>query len=147
MKRLSQRILELIPRSCGTSLKSCIDKVNCYLRGWLGYFRICTEEGAKRFQRYDARIRRRLRAIIVRQKGKRPRFLYRHLRSCGVPLGLAHKAAFSRRGAWFMSAIFGVHRAYGNVWFARRVVTLWHEWQSLNPPNGVSGEQKMLFST
>jgi group II intron reverse transcriptase/maturase len=147
MQRLCQRIRELTARTWGGSLKSCFEQVNRYLRGWSGYFRICTEEGARRFQRYDARIRRRLRAIIVRQKGKRPRFLYRHLRSCGVPMGLARKAAFCCRGTWFKSATFGVHRAYGNAWFAGRLVSLWHQWQSLNPPQRVSSEQQTLFST
>ena len=146
-QRLCQRIRELTPGTWGGSLTSCIEQVNRYLRGWFGYFRICTENGAKRFQRYDAHIRRRLRAIIVRQKGRRPRFLYRHLRSCGVPKGLAHKAAYCRRGAWFKSATFGVHRAYGNAWFAGRVVTLWHEWRTANASKWVSSEQQMLFST
>ena len=107
VERLSRRIWELIPRVWGGSLQSCMDNANRYLRGWFGCFRICTEEGAKRFQRYDARICRRLRAIIVRQKGRRLRFLYRHLRSCGVPLGLAAKAAFAVAGAGSSAPLLG----------------------------------------
>ena len=78
-------------------MAECIGKVNCYLRGWFGYFRLCTEEGISSFEGYDAHIRRRIRALIVRQK-KRPRHLYRHLRERGVPEGAAAKTAFQRRG-------------------------------------------------
>ena len=146
-QRLNQRIRELTPRSWGGSLTSCIDRVNRYLRGWFGYFRNCTETGARRFDRYDARIRRRLRAILVRQKGKRPRFLYRHLRSRGVPKGPARKTAYCCRGVWYKSATYGMHRAHGNAWFFEHVVTLCHEWRRLHPPKRVSGEQLALFVT
>jgi aspartyl-tRNA(Asn)/glutamyl-tRNA(Gln) amidotransferase subunit A len=37
--------------------------VNRYLEGWIGSFRICTEESESLFRRFDAHIRRRLRAI------------------------------------------------------------------------------------
>jgi RNA-directed DNA polymerase len=92
-ERLGTRIRELTPRTWGQSVADCIEKVNRYLRGWFGYFRLCTAEGLLGFGRFDARIRRRIRAVIVRQK-KRPRHLYRHLVSRGVSRGTAAKAAF-----------------------------------------------------
>lgn len=145
-QRLSRRIRELTPRTWGSSLRACMEQVNRYLRGWYGYFRLCTERGARRFERFDARVRRRLRAIIVRQKGRRPRYLYRHLRACGVPAGMAHKTAFRRRGVWHQSATYGMHRAYGNDWFADRVVTLARLWEQDHPsPSRVSGRQLGLF--
>jgi group II intron reverse transcriptase/maturase len=142
--RLSTRIRELTPRRYGQSVASCIEKVNRYLRGWLGYFRLCTEEGSASFGRYDAHIRRRIRAIIVRQK-KRPRHLYRHLLSRGVPGGSAAKAAFSGRGIWHRSASYGVHRGYPNSWFASRLLSLKEEWRRLHLPKQVSSQQRMLF--
>src|SRR5205085_105240 len=72
------KIRELTPRSWGQSLRNCFEKINEYFRGWVGHFRICTEEGASEFRRHDAHLQRRLRAIIIHQK-KRARFLYRHL--------------------------------------------------------------------
>ena len=53
-----------------------------YLNGWVAHFWLCTEEATKALRAVDAHIRRRLRAIIIRQR-KRPRFLFRHLRSRG----------------------------------------------------------------
>ncbi len=41
-KRLRERIVELTPRPQGWSLQAIITKVNSYLDGWLGHFRVCT---------------------------------------------------------------------------------------------------------
>src|SRR5262249_42961147 len=131
--RLATRIPELTPRTWGQSVAACFEKVNSYLRGWLGYFRLCTEEGISSFGGYDAHIRRRIRAVIVRQK-KRPRHLYRHLKERGVSEGMAAKTAFHRRGPWHRSASFGMHKAYPNSWFAARLVSLAEEWRRLHPP-------------
>ncbi|MCP4772940.1 MAG: hypothetical protein GY880_01740, partial [Planctomycetaceae bacterium] len=76
---------ELTPRNWGGSFDSCVLRVNRYLNGWIGYFRLCTGTGSFGF--VDARIPRRLRALIVRQK-KRPRHLYRHLLRRGISRGL-----------------------------------------------------------
>lgn len=38
------RIRELTPRVWGQSLTTCLDGLDRYLRGWSGYFRLCTEE-------------------------------------------------------------------------------------------------------
>ncbi|MFW6039225.1 MAG: group II intron reverse transcriptase/maturase [bacterium] len=145
-QRLNQRIRALTPRQWGSSLNACIGQLNRYLRGWYGYFRLCTERGARRFTRYDARIRRRLRAIIVRQKGRRPRYLYRHLRQCGVSAGSVAKTAFGRRGPWFQSFTYGMHKAYGNTWFHDRVFTLWRMWEREHSDRAwVSSRQLGLF--
>ena len=37
-ERLRQRLKELTPRNRGQSFDECIQRVNVYLRGWLGYF-------------------------------------------------------------------------------------------------------------
>ena len=142
--RMDLRIRELTPRAWGQSVAACIDKVNGYLRGWFGYFRLCTAEGMIAFGTFDAHIRRRIRAVIVRQK-KRPRHLYRHLLSRGVSIGMAAKAAFQRRGIWHRSATFGMSKAYPNKWFAERLVSLKEEWQRLHPPEQVSYKQLLLF--
>ena len=144
-KRLNRRIRELTPRSWGSSLNACMAQVNRYLRGWYGYFRLCTEEGAKRFSRIDAHVRRRLRAIIIQHKRRRPRFLYRHLRSRDVPRGAAASAAYRRCGSWKRSNLPGITRAYRNAWFHERLVTLAHQWQADHMPPRVSGQQLELF--
>ena len=128
--RMSVRLRELTPRNWGGSFDSCVECVNSYLRGWIGYFRLCTDTGS--FDNFDAHIRRRLRAILVRQK-KRPRHLYRHLLRRGISRGMAKKSAYEIRGHWKRSSSFGIHKAYSNAWFAKRLVNLRVQWQSFQP--------------
>jgi group II intron reverse transcriptase/maturase len=145
VQRLKCRIRELTPRTWGGSLKACLKQANQYLRGWLAHFRICTEKGARSFRPFDAHLRRRLRMIISRQKGRRPRYLYRHLRARGVSHGAAWPAAYCRRGPWNRSNRPGMTRAYPNAWFSERLISLWTEWHRLNPPARALGQQLELF--
>jgi group II intron reverse transcriptase/maturase len=142
-ERLDTKIRELTPRSWGQSVKSCMEALNVYLKGWAAYFRLCTAEGAVLFRRFDAHIRRRIRVIILRQK-KRPRYLYRHLVACGVKPSTAAATAFQRRGPWNRSNRPGMTMAYRNHWFAERLVSLATEWHRFHAPRRVSG-QAMLF--
>ncbi len=146
-QRIRDRIRELTPRNWGRSLGSCIARLNRYLRGWEGYFgRLCTQSGVYCFKAYDSHIRRRLRAIIVRQK-RRPRYLFRHLLRRGVRRKYAVVTAFSQRRAWSQSISTGMHRAYPNAWFESRVYTLWNEWQRKHPgPFMASDGQYLLFT-
>ncbi len=137
--RLDRRIRELTPRNWGASIDDCIDRANRYLQGWVGYFRLCTEEGATLFARYDAHIRRRMRAIIVRQRG-RPRYLYRHLVSRGASRRSAARAAWRSCGIWKKSNLPGVTLAYGNAWFHERLVSLWTSWQQVDSLVTASGQ-------
>lgn len=136
-------IRALTPRNWGHSLDACLAQVNEYLQGWLGYFQLCTIEGAELFRRFDAHIRRRIRAIVIRQK-KRGRNLHRHLRSRGVSGGAATKAAWSHRGVWARSNSFGLTKAYPNAWFAEHLVSLWATWQERNAPATASGQLSMF---
>ncbi len=128
--RLKVRVRELTPRNWGGSFDSCVQRVNRYLNGWIGYFRLCT--GTSSFGNVDAHIRRRLRALLVRQK-KRPRHLYRHLLRRGISRGMAWKSAYGIRGHWKRSSSFGIHKAYGNAWFADRLVNLRVRWHDFHP--------------
>ncbi|MBX3421764.1 MAG: hypothetical protein KF752_09445 [Pirellulaceae bacterium] len=78
-----------------------VERANRYLTGWVGYFRLCTSPSS--FSNFDAHIRRRLRAILVRQK-KRSRHLYRHLQTRGVSRGQAWKTAYQIRSVWKRSS-------------------------------------------
>jgi hypothetical protein len=142
-QRLDDRIRELTPRTYGQSLCKCLQDLNRYLQGWFNYFRVCTSEGAKLFWRFDAHIRRRLRAIIVSRQ-KRPRYLYRHLVRRGVSKRSAAGSAYRRCGLWRRSNLPGITQAYPNAWFARRLVSLWAEWTRFHPVLSVS-QQRLLF--
>jgi len=142
-ERLNQKIQDLTPATWGRSLAACFEGLNGYLRGWSAYNRICTEEGAKVFSRFDAHIRRRVRRIIVQHK-KRPRHLFRHLLARGVSREAAADTAYSRRGAWHRSNRPGMTWAYPNLWFAGKLLSLRSEWRLHNPPVLASG-QRQLF--
>ena len=144
-ERIKSRVKEMTPRTWGGSLQSCMDKLNSYLKGWAAYYRICSEEGAAKMRVIDAHIRRRLRAIIIRQK-KRPRFLYRHLLTRKVPEKMAARTAFERRGVWNRSNRRGMTLAYPNDWFHERMESLWMMWVRFNPPPLVSSESQMSFA-
>ncbi|MBN1630815.1 MAG: hypothetical protein JW990_13710 [Thermoleophilia bacterium] len=122
-KRIGTKIRELTPRNLGRSLDDCIRCLDEYLRGWYGHFRLCTLEAQRSFGNLDAHIRRRLRAIVIRQR-KRPRYLFRHLRKRGVSVRAASRVAWRDRGTWYKSNLRGMTQGYPNVWFHSRLFTL-----------------------
>ena len=142
-ERMDRRIRELTPRTWGQSLSTCFTETNRYVRGWIGYFRLCTEDQLTPLHKFDAHIRRRIRAMIIRQK-KRPRHLYRHLRACDVSVKAACQTAYPRTGIWRRSISTGIHQAYPNAWFAERLLSLKEQWHMLNPQR-VFVQQQRLF--
>jgi RNA-directed DNA polymerase len=143
-EQMDAKIRELTPRMWGQSPTRCIERLNIYLRGWSGYFRICTEENVYRLHVWDAHIRRRLRAILVRQK-KRPRHLYRHLQHRGASSRAATHTAWCRKGVWYRSNSSGMTAAYRNAWFHERLVSLVSTWEELNPRPKLASGQTLLF--
>jgi len=73
MKRIRERVKELTPRGrCHADIRDVIASLNPVLRGWGNYF--ATGNAAKRFNQLDSYVYRRLRALLVKRKG-------RHLRA------------------------------------------------------------------
>ena len=128
-KRIAQRIRELTPRNWGNSLRRCISQINAYLRGWIGFFGICTTSAERTFTNLDAHIRRRLRAIQLKH-WKCKRTIVRKL----IGLGVRPKTAWRRvyeghKSLWALSHDAAVHRGLRNAYFAERglvsVAALW----------------------
>lgn len=113
-ERIDDKIRELTPRNWGGSLKACITRVNTYLIGWLGFFGICTAEVERTLHNLDAHIRRRLRAIQLKQwksKSTIARRLIRH----GIRSKSAWRSVYDgRKSIWAMSHMATVHRALPN---------------------------------
>lgn len=126
-------IRELTPPNWGRSMTSCMADLSRYLNGWMAHYRLCTAEAAPGFGVIDAHVRRRLRAIIVRQK-KRPRFLFRHLLSRKVSRKAAAGTAYCGKGAWSKSNRPAMTKAYPPAWFRERMVSLTARWHELNRP-------------
>lgn len=66
-ERIDRKIRELTRRSRGDTIDACITNINVYTRGWMGFFGICTVGEERLISSLDARIRRRLRAIQLKQ--------------------------------------------------------------------------------
>ncbi len=132
-RRLKETVREMTPPNWGRSITTCMAEISRYLTGWMSYFRLCTAEATNGLGAIDAHIRRRVRAIIVRQR-KRARFLYRHLISRSVSRKAAAGCAYCGKRAWAKSNRPGMTRAYPPAWFAGRMVSLKARWRDLNPP-------------
>ena len=132
-RRLMTTIREKTPPNWGRSITSCMEGRSRYLNGWMSHFRICTPEAVTGLSAIDAHARRRIRAIIVRQK-KRSRFLFRHLISKGSSRKAAAGCAYCGKGAWFKSNRYAMTRTYPNAWFKGRVASLTARWHDLNHP-------------
>jgi RNA-directed DNA polymerase len=124
-ERIDSRIRELTPRNWGNALKACINQLNGYLDGWLNFFGICTDEVEKTLQTLDAHIRRRLRAIQLKQ-WKRKRTIARKLIQHGIRPTTAWRSVYGgRKSTWAMSHMSTVDRALPNShWDERGLVPL-----------------------
>ena len=133
-RRLRARIKELTPRLWGNSLRACIRGVTRYLRGWMGFFHICTEATLVVFGSVDAHVRRRLRAIQLAQ-WKSKRTIARRFIQLGMRRNTAYRAVY--QGAhrlWYLSRHPG-NWALRNAYFAHRGLVslkeLWHRHHEL----------------
>ncbi len=128
--RVYDKVRELTPRNWGRSLNECIQRINTYLRGWIGFFGICTYAVKRTLQQIDARIRRRLRAIVLKQC-KRKRTMVRRM----IKLGVSRRAAWrgiykEHRSIWALSHTPVVERGLSNSWFAEKdLLSLEDEWK------------------
>jgi group II intron reverse transcriptase/maturase len=100
LERLKGRIREITSRTRAMTMKERIEKLNTYLMGWIGYFRLAAAK--KHCAELDGWIRRRLRMCLWKQ-WKTPKTRLRNLRARGVPEWAALKMANSQRGSWEMS--------------------------------------------
>jgi RNA-directed DNA polymerase len=133
-KRIDGKVREKTPRNWGQSLKQCIGKLNEYLTGWIEFFRICSEVELSILRGVDAHIRRRLRALILKQ-WKRKRNIVRRLILHGVSPKTAWSSVYrGKQSLWALSHIAAVERGLRNAYFAERgLVSLAASWERLNP--------------
>jgi group II intron reverse transcriptase/maturase len=119
--RIDERIRELTPRNWGGTLESCIKRLNKYLVGWMGFFGVsCTKDTIQNLQTLDGHIRRRLRALLLRQ-WRRKRSIARRL----IRLGARRRPAWgtvynARRSLWALSHTPVVEQTLGVEYFRRR---------------------------
>jgi len=119
-ERIGARLRELTPRNWGQSFDTMLLQLNAYLLGWLGYFGVCTAGQEMGFHSLDAHIRRRLRAVLLKQ-WKRKRFIVRNLITLKVKPKTAWRNVFEqRKSLWALSHAPAVHQGLRNAYFAER---------------------------
>lgn len=119
-KRLRETIRERTPRNWGGSLSACITSLNVYLTGWIGFFGICTSGVQWLLRVADSHIRRRLRALTLKD-WKSKRTIARKLIALGVKPKTAWLRVYEgRKSLWALSIASAVERGLRNAYFAER---------------------------
>jgi group II intron reverse transcriptase/maturase len=143
-KRLARKVRELTPRNWGRSLDDCITTLNEYLLGWIGFFSICSEAERRTLHNTDAHVRRRLRAILLRQRGRK-RFIARWLIQMGARPRTAWRIVYEGKSSlWALS--HKINSPIRNAFFVERglksVEQLWEERQ---PDVDASGQLRLAL--
>jgi RNA-directed DNA polymerase len=137
IQRIRRKIVQLIPRNWGGSLRSLIERLNEYLEGWIGFFKICSPMEARvGLKILDSHIRRRLRALILRQK-KRKLFIIRWLiRKRRVRVRDAMRDVYGgHRSLWALSITRSAHKAMSSRYFdSLGLLNVKRRWRQLRPP-------------
>jgi len=119
--RIAEKLRTLIPRNWGWSLGWCIKHLNQYLTGWMNFFGYsCTDEVVFTLRVLDVHIKRRLRALLLRQWKRKPGIAKRLVR-LGVSKGTAWRAVYEgRKSTWALVHTTAVGRALGSAYFHKR---------------------------
>lgn len=130
-ERLRAAIVAKTPRNWGGTLSACIASVNVYLRGWMGFFGVCTAAIHRLLQGMDAHIRRRLRALVLKD-WKRKGTIARKLIALGVKPATAWGRVYEgRKSFWALSHTSAVDRGLRNAYFAKRgLASMAHLWEA-----------------
>ena len=119
LERIAEKIVNLTRRNWGQSFADCIQRVNAYVRGWIGFFGICSEVMNRRLQGFDAHIRRRLRALKLKH-WKRRWSIVRALIALGASPRTAWRRVYAgRKRLWALSHDPVVDRALDRAYFRR----------------------------
>jgi RNA-directed DNA polymerase len=116
LKRLEDKIREVLQGARGRSLTTVITELNPILRGWMAYFKLT--ETKKVLEELDGWIRHKLRCILWRQ-WKRPYTRAKNLMKVGLTEERAFRSAFNQRGPWWNSGASHMNQAFPKSFFDR----------------------------
>jgi len=116
LKRLEDKVREVLKGARGRSLAKVVIALNPILRGWMAYFRLT--ETKRAVEALDGWVRRQLRCILWRQ-WKRPYTRGRHLMQAGLTEERAFRSAFNQRGPWWNSGASHMNQAFSKSFFDR----------------------------
>ena len=123
-QRAKARIRELTSRRWSVSMSYRIMRLNQYIRGWMGYFRLAVTP--KQFRALDEWFRRRMRQIRWKE-WKRPRTRVANLRALGIRADLAWQWGMSSRGYWRIARSPILSRALPNVYWEQQGLIFFHQ--------------------
>jgi RNA-directed DNA polymerase len=114
LDRFKRRVREITRRARGVSMKTTMEELAPYMRGWRGYFGFCeTPEMLIGLTRW---VRLRLRAAMWRQ-WKTPRRRRAALLELGVREPLANNTAHSGLGPWYLAKSKALSVGLSNAYF------------------------------
>jgi group II intron reverse transcriptase/maturase len=116
LKRLEEKVREVLQGARGRSLKKVITELNPILRGWAAYFKLT--ETKQVLEELDGWIRHKLRCIMWRQ-WKRPYTRAKNLMKVGLTEERAFRSAFNQRGPWWNSGASHMNQAFPKSFFDR----------------------------
>jgi len=116
LKRLEDKIREVLKGARGRSVRRTIEELNPVLRGWAAYFKLT--ETKRALEEIDGWLRRKLRCILWRQ-WKRPYTRARNLMKAGLKEERAFRSAFNQRGPWWNSGASHMNQAFRKAYFDR----------------------------
>lgn len=109
------RIRQLTRRSGGRSIEQVVERLNAYVPGWKGYFRLSQTPGV--FADLDGWLRHRLRALHLKQ-WKRGSTMFAALHRLGASPSDALAVASNSR-CWWMNSRMRLNRALPTSYFDR----------------------------
>src|SRR3979490_542196 len=114
LERFKQRIRDITRRAKGVSIKTTMEELATYMRGWRGYFGFC--EKPEVLIALTRCVRLRLRAALWRQ-WKTPRRRRAALIANGVSEWAARNTAGSGRGPWYLARSRALSTGLSNAYF------------------------------
>ena len=106
--RMKEKIRALTSRKWSVSMGYRIHKLNLYIRGWMGYFRL--SQTPKKVSDLDTWFRRRMRQIRWKE-WKNPRTRVVNLRRLGIARDKANEWGMTSRAYWRIAKSPILHRA------------------------------------
>jgi len=122
LERFKEKVRDLTSRTWSIDMRKRVERLNQYLRGWLGYFQLA--EIKKLVQQLDEWLRRRLRMCLLKQ-WKRPKTKRRKLVGLGIPNEWASLISRSRKGYWRLANSPQMNKALGlTYWQGQGLLSL-----------------------
>jgi group II intron reverse transcriptase/maturase len=146
-ERVRRRIVELTRRNWGQSLRACVERLNQYLDGWIQFFKIvCPDEARMGFKILDSHVRRRVRALALRQKKRKLYMLRWLIRQRKVTVKVAVRDLYrGHRSLWALSITEAAHKGMSQRFFAALgLVELRKRWRELQPKPDTAPKQLEL---